>query len=141
MGSVTIDRLPVGVHKRYAEDQTNLETISQAERTQVLSHAEALGTSSIYESQVDVLFAAQASHMPWAYFAPPPFMGLRQKHCFGHTVASGVDIKVDLLDAEVDVTIQGEKQRLALFSLMEEMNLINAMLGQIHKEKSRYQKG
>ena len=142
MKSVTIDRLPARVHERYAQDQNSLDTIYHTEPSRVAAHTESVGMSPIYASQLSTLFHMEPTYAPWAYFCPPPFFSLKRKKCFSHTLIPGVDDDVEQLDIDTgETSIQSEKQRLALFALLEEMGRVNRMLGQIHAEKMRYQKG
>ena len=71
MKSVTIDRLKIADHVRWAEDQTKLEPSFLKEAALVAPHSEVFGSGHLYPAQFDLLFGLQMCNVPWAAFTPP----------------------------------------------------------------------
>lgn len=71
MKSVTIDRLHIADHVRWAEDQEKLQPSFLQEAALVAPHSEILSSSQLYPAQFDLLFELQMCNVPWASFTPP----------------------------------------------------------------------
>lgn len=71
MKSVTIDRLHIADHVRWAEDQEKLQPSFLQDAGLVAPHSEILSSSQLYPAQFDLLFELQMCNVPWAAFTPP----------------------------------------------------------------------
>ena len=80
--SVTIDRLNLKDHVRWAQDQEVLDTSFVKDAHLIAPHPEFLGMSVIYPSKFDELFELQKKNLPWACFDPPKNFQMFSKHFF-----------------------------------------------------------
>lgn len=71
MKPVTIDRLHIEDHVRWAEDQEKLQPTFLKEASVVASHPEVMSSSQKYTPQFDLLFELEMCNQPWALFTPP----------------------------------------------------------------------
>jgi hypothetical protein len=89
---VTIDRLSIKDHKRYAEDQKQTDPIFLADTRVVPYLSEITGTSPIYSSEWEELFGIR-KQVTWANFCSYPGYSDQAKRFFGTQILPTVDCK------------------------------------------------
>lgn len=170
MKAVTIDNLDIKDHLRWAQDQEILDTVWVEETNIITSQPEIMGMSMIFPSKLEELFELQRKNQHWASFCPPKNFHLFGKHFFSYRLFSTIhweneefsdteegseeDSKKqqkpnhDLIQAVLHIKTLGnqssslfEKDKTAVLNLLESIQWINELLGQIHGLKLQYQKG
>lgn len=170
MRAVTIDKLDIKNHERYAKDQQKLDTKYITESTAIGNYSEIVGTSTIYPSNWELLFELQIRNLPWAVFAPPFRYNVQSNRFFSYRILPSIyvddeeegeenqdeeehDHKKERHRAEflkkISNAQKGVKQSLASFeqektaitSLLEKIRYLDKILGQINSRKRQYQKG
>lgn len=167
MKGVTIDKLDIKDHLRWAQDQEVLESAFVTEASLVAHHPEILGMSIIYPSKFEELFELQKKNQHWASFTPPPNFQLFRKRFFSYRLfptihwedaeeKEGEDNdtqedntpELDLVRLIAQVTSQGarpsalfEKDKDTMLSLLESIKWLSKLLRQINARKLQYQKG
>lgn len=167
MKGVTIDKLDIKDHLRWAQDQEVLETAYVTEASLVAPHPEILGMSMIYPSKFEELFELQKRNQHWAAFSPPKNYHLFGKRFFSYRLFPSIhweDEKEsqeeefqenfeqqensDLIQVVLRIKKLGnqtstlfEKDKSAMLSLLESIRWINKLLQQINARKLQYQKG
>lgn len=163
MKGVTIDKLDIKDHLRWAQDQEILDAALVAESSTVAHHPEILGMSMIYASKFEELFELQKRNQHWACFSPPENFQLFKKRFFSYRLFPNIDWE-DSDDSETkdgeeefekglistlaqvkapgnQATVLFEKDKDALIALLESIKWINRLLRQINGRKLQYQKG
>jgi hypothetical protein len=84
MKPVTIDNLDIKEHIRWAQDRAVLDTTFVKEAKEIAAHPEITGTSAIYSSHLEELFAWEKGMLPWANFSPPQSISLFHKRLFSY---------------------------------------------------------
>jgi len=164
MKGVTIDKLDMKDHLRWAQDQEILDVAFASESSIVAHHPEILGMSMIYMSKFEELLELQKRNQHWANFSPPKNFQLFRKGFFSHRLFPNIDWKdsdasqsdsdekdeseVDLItvverikDLGSQASILFEKDKDAMINLLESIQWINKLLKQINARKLQYQKG
>jgi hypothetical protein len=170
MRPVTIDRLDIKIHERYAKDQEQLDTKYITESTAIASYSEIVGTSSIYPSNWQILFDLQIKNIPWALFSPPFRYTLQSNRFFSYQILPTIYLRdedeEDLEDEEEEKKQKREKRRFemikkimhtrkaahqnladfesersTLLHLLDSIRSLDKLLGQINARKRQYQKG
>jgi hypothetical protein len=165
MKAVTIDKLDIKDHLRWAQDQEVLNTAYLTEASIVAPHPEILGMSMIYPSKLEELFELQKKNQHWASFSPPKNYYLFGKRFFSYRLFasihwkedseenkegedSGKESDQDLIQTIIRVKKLGnqssnlfEKDKGAMLGMLESIKWINKLLKQISGRKLQYQKG
>ncbi|HSW87194.1 MAG TPA: DUF5399 family protein [Rhabdochlamydiaceae bacterium] len=168
MNAVTIDKLDIKVHERYAQDQQKLDTSYIKESASIAPHSEIIGTSSIYSSKWEELFEIQAKNISWANFSPPPGYQFQARRFFSYLIAPSIplweedqeevesdteedkgEMKKSLLDLLTSVKSDKkggishliEKEKTILLNLFDSIKELNTLLKHINSRKIQYQKG
>lgn len=169
MNAVTIDKLDIKVHERYAQDQQKLDSSYIKESASIAPHSEIIGTSSIFSSKWEELFEIQAKNISWANFSPPPGYQFQARRFFSYLIApsiplwdedqekrdegdteeDGEEIKESLLDLLTSVKSDKkggishliEKEKTILLNLFDSIKELNTLLKHINSRKIQYQKG
>lgn len=160
MKAVTIDRLDIKDHVRWAQDQEGYDISFVKESLLVAPHPEILGTSVIYPSKFEELFELQKRNLPWAAFAPPKNFQAFSKRFFSYRLFPNIfweekDDDEEEEDSQDDLIAwiinyqKPDDQNSSLFeqdkstvlNLLESIKEINDLLKQINARKLQYQKG
>ncbi len=168
MKAVTIDKLDLKDHVRWAQDQQIHDPSFVKDAEAISTQSEVMGVSVIYPSQLDELFEWQKGSHHWASFAPPGNIPFLPKRLFSFRLfpnshfASAEDAEEQDLgeqegerDDQKDLiqeictmeSSQGkqnpafEKEKSALVNLLQTIKGIDGMLAQITSRKLQYQKG
>lgn len=164
MKAVTIDRLDIKDHVRWAQDQKDYD-ISFVNEAHLVAHPEFLGTSIIYPSKFEELFELQRKNQHWAIFALPYNFHLFGRRFFSYRIFPSIyldefDEQDDEEGSEEKNPSEGliqevlktknnspqpqslfEKEKTAILNLLESISGIDKMLRQINARKLQYQKG
>lgn len=163
---VTIDKLDIKSHNRYAQDQLKLESKYTRDAALIPPHSELLGTSSIFLSYLDQLFEIQARNLPWALFSPPQSFMLQSHRFFTYSILPSIcfedekeekeneeeEEKEDDTNQFIKKTLNAQKgqhqshvsfeeERRAILGLLGSIKMLNKLLVQINSKKLQYQKG
>ena len=166
MESVTIDNLGIKVHERWAQDQSVYDPSLIKDAPYVAMQPEVNGYSLIYSSKLEELFEMQKRNQAWASFVPPHRFQLFNKRYFSYRLFLNIhweeekdkDLEDDSEEQEESsenllsevkklqsFTSQSstlfEKDKTSILNLLESIQWINGMLGQICARKIQYQKG
>ncbi|SRR5581483_2990287 len=167
MKGVTIDKLDIKDHLRWAQDQEILDAALVSEASLVAHHPEILGMSMIYSSKFEELFELQKRNQHWACFSPPENFQLFKTRFFSYRLFPNIhwegdedsksdseakeedgEFEIGLISTLVQVKAPGnqfsvlfEKDKDALISLLKSIQWINKLLKQINGRKLQYQKG
>ncbi len=166
MKAVTIDRLDIKDHVRWAQDQQEYDVSFVNESHLVAPHPEILGTSSIYASKFEELFELQRRNMHWASFSQPKNFHLFSRRFFSYRLfpsiywddyeesekedsdSEGKPASEDLIQeiikfkkAPSQTHSLFEKDKSAILNLLEAIKGIDRMLKQVNARKLQYQKG
>ncbi len=160
MKAVTIDKLDIKEHLRWAQDQEVLESIYVTEAQTVAQHPELIGLSVIYSSKFEELFELQKNNQHWASFSPPKNFHVFGKRFYSYRLFQSIhwedaeeswnpeEPSLDLIQVinqikkwEGQTSPLFEKDKSAVLSLLESIRWINILLKQIHGRKLQYQKG
>ena len=170
MNGVTIDKLDLKSHRRYAEDQIKLDTKYTQESPLIPPHSEILGTSSIYSSSWEDLFETQKKNIPWACFIPPPLYTVQTNRFFTFRVVPSISLGDEeeeeaqkekereeeerqkkenslfkkTMEAEKgleDTLSRFEGDKGSILNLLTSIQSLNSLLAQINGRKLQYQKG
>lgn len=161
MKAVTIDRLDIKDHVRWAQDQEGYDISFVKESLLVAPHPEILGTSVIYPSKFEELFELQKRNLPWAAFVPPKNFQAFSKRFFSYRLFPSIfweeknDEEEETEDSQEDLIAciikyqRPEDQNQSLFeqdkstvlNLLESIKAIDGLLKQINARKLQYQKG
>lgn len=170
MKAVTIDRLDIKDHVRWAQDQKDYDISFVNESHLVAQHPEILGTSVIYSSKFEELFELQKKNLSWAFFVQPNNFHLFSRRFFSYRLFPSIYLdefeegedeegkegeedsekeKTENLIEEVLKVEKGSQQTHSLFekdkssilNLLETIKGIDRMLQLINARKLQYQKG
>lgn len=168
MKAVTIDKLDIKDHLRWAQDQEILDPVYSSEAQAVAQHPGMMGMSVIYSSKFEDLFELQRKNQHWALFSPPQNYHRVSRRLFSWRLFPGLDWEdsddldreqnkeenreeapcKDLIKIVLRATKKGshspslfEKDRAAMLNLLESIQWINKLLMQINARKLQYQKG
>ncbi|MBS0604983.1 MAG: DUF5399 family protein [Verrucomicrobia bacterium] len=164
MKAVTIDKLNIKDHLRWAQDQEALESIYVTEAQTVAQHPELVGLSMIYPSKFEELFELAKKNQHWACFTPPKNYHVFGKRFFSYRLFPSIhwedeeeggeepsnqeEPNHDLIQAVIRIKKMGsqtsslfEKDKSAMINLLESIRWINKLLKQINARKLQYQKG
>jgi hypothetical protein len=171
MNAVTIDKLDIKIHERYAQDQQKLDPSYIKDAAAIPLHSEITGTSSIYSSKWEELFEIQIKNIPWAAFSPPPGYHVQARRFFSYRIAPSILIGDDSEEDEEEeneeeeekeqdtlsfdlfntvMNIKGEKkgmthliekEKTILLDLFSSIKGLNRLLTHINARKVQYQKG
>jgi hypothetical protein len=162
--AVTIDRLDIKDHVRWAQDQNEYDVSFVNESHLVAPHPEILGTSIIYPSKFEELFELQKKNVHWAAFTQPWNFHMFGRRFFSYRLFPSISwedydeeeqgdseeespsedliqevLKVEKLPDQTHSIF--EKDKSTILSLLEEIKGIDRMLRQINARKLQYQKG
>jgi hypothetical protein len=164
MKGVTIDKLDMKDHLRWAQDQEVLDTSYLTEASLIAPHPEILGMSMIYPSKFEELFELQKKNQHWASFLPPKNYHLFGRRFFSYRLFPSIDWEDeeenqedsqqqtspdhDLIETVSRIKKLGgqtsslfEKDKSAMLNLLESIKWISTLLKQINARKLQYQKG
>lgn len=164
MKPITIDKLEIKDHVRWAQDQEALESVYVTEATTVAPHPQLVGLSAIYPSKFEELFELQKNNQHWASFCAPTDFSIFGKRFYTYRLFQSIhwdepdDEEEDTEDEDDPTTdliqtvmraqkAQGqsatlfEKDKSAMLNMLESIRWINQLLKQIHARKLQYQKG
>jgi|GEM_PF-1974765 len=171
MKPVTIDNLDIKEHIRWAQDRAVLDASYVQESKEIAAHPEITGTSVIFSSQLEELFAWEKGMLPWANFSPPSNISLFHKRLFSYRLFPHISSEEDeegeseqqKQDEEEEKALRRaknliqqvlaiqktqnqshsifEKDKSSILSLLESIRFIDDMLAQISSRKLQYQKG
>lgn len=168
---VTIDKLHIKSHERYAKDQANLDLKLISESSAIPQHSEITGTSAIYSSKLEELFELQIRNIPWAIFSPPPKYTIQSRRFFSYRLlpkiscqdddedeseeekeerensekgAKSLNLIKEILEAkkkEAEAAHTFAKDKAKLLNLLESIKRLDKLLSFINSKKLQYQKG
>ena len=169
MKAVTIDRLDLKDHVRWAQHQEVYDSSFVTESNIVALHPEITSTSSIYSSKVEELFELQMRSQSWATFSPPKNFHLFGRRLFSYQLFPTIywkeedgekeESREELNSEDREETsdllrlvtmLQNftshsstlfEKDKSSLITLLKSIQWINRLLAQINARKLQYQKG
>ena len=95
MKGITIDRINIKDHQRYAEDQAALDTVYIRESGLVAAQSEMIASTSLTTSNWDELFEFHIKNIPWASFQPPPRYFFQKKRFFSYAILPALAIEKD----------------------------------------------
>ena len=110
MNRVTIDKLDIRSHERYAKDQHTLDRKYINESTAIASHSEILGTSTIYSSSWEQLFELNMKNLPWACFSPPLKYTIQANRFFSYQILPSIYIR-DERDEEEEESEENDEEK------------------------------
>lgn len=169
MKPVTIDKLDIKDHIRWAQDRAIHDTSLVKESKEIAAHPDISGTSAIFSSQLEELLAWEKGMHPWANFVPPENHILFHKRLFSYKLFPHISSE-EQEDSEEEekeeeepeekvlkkaknliqhvIALQQsardslfEKDKNSILSLLESIRFIDGMLAQIMSRKLQYQKG
>ncbi|HKY99897.1 MAG TPA: DUF5399 family protein [Rhabdochlamydiaceae bacterium] len=168
MNRVTIDKLDIKDHVRWAKDQLDIDPAFAKESHYIPPHSEIFATSIIYFSKWEMLFEIQRGHTAWANFCPPKNFHLQSKRFFSYRIFPYLhwDEKQeeeeeegkqeeqenkchdDLFERAKKATpphdgfrFGFEQDRSAVINLLEAIKYLNRLLAHINARKLQYQRG
>lgn len=166
MKATTIDNLDVKIHERYAQDQRVYDRSFVTDSSLVSPHADIAATSAIYASQWEALFETSVKNLSWALFTPPSMYYRMRNRFFSYSILPFIDIhrdqekdeeqQQDEEEAKENPLVKkalsakkGKNQDTSLFErdktsiihLLETVDHLDEILGQINARKLQYQKG
>jgi hypothetical protein len=164
--AVTIDNYTVEAHERYATDQSILDLTLISDANQIPRHLEIANSESTIASKWEELFETNINKHPFATFAPPPRFNLMRNRFFSYAISPEFDWVENEENEEDEEQQQREKQqveeykekilskksksmpiallekdRSALFNLLDSIQMLNGFLKEVHARKLQYQKG
>jgi len=169
MSRVTIDKLDIKDHVRWAKDQLDIDPTFSKESHYIPPHSEIFATSIIFFSQWEMLFEIQRGHTAWANFSPPKGFHIQTKRFFSYRIfpywhqdeqkdEDGEQEKEqeepantyhdDLFERAKNASCSKEgslfgfeQDRSAVINLLEAIKFLNKLLAQINARKLQYQRG
>lgn len=167
MKAITIDKLDIKDHIRWAKDQAILDPTYLAEAQSIAHHPDYMGISMIYASQWEALFEWQKRNLPWASFAPPLKYHVTSKRLFSFRLFPSIFWPEDEKGLNEDASDQQEKEpsndlrkqviniagfphqpsilfekdKTAILNLLESIKHLNKLIAHISARKLQYQKG
>ncbi len=171
MKRVTIDRLELKDHVRWAQDREVYDPTFIDEAMIIAPHPEFAGLSAIYSSKMEELFDLQKRNQHWAAFAPPDNFHLFSKSFFSYQLfpswkegeENAEDQRQNPDESEEEEepdpsqhltrlvkTLQNftshsprlfEKDKTLVLNLLDSIQWVNELLGQINGKKLQYQRG
>jgi hypothetical protein len=128
MKAVTIDNLDIKEHIRWAQDRAVLDTTLVKESKEVAPHPEITGTSVIFSSQLEELFAWEKGMLPWANFSPPHNLSLFHKRLFSYRLFPHISSEKSDEDEQSDRDDQQQQDEQEEQALRRAKNLIQQVL-------------
>jgi hypothetical protein len=168
MKATTIDNLDVKIHERYAQDQKIYDRSFVTDSSFVSPHADIAATSAIYASQWETLFETSVKNLSWALFTPPSMYYRMRNRFFSYSILPFIDVRRDRENGREEEeqeeeeqerenplvkkalsarkgknqdTSLFEKDKSAIIHLLETVDHLDEILGQINARKLQYQKG
>ncbi|HAZ15228.1 MAG: hypothetical protein A2Y28_01560 [Chlamydiae bacterium GWC2_50_10] len=154
MESVTIDRLKIETHKRYAHTQATVDRSLIEESARISSQSEVTATTSTFSSQWKALFGLQQCRPPWAHFVPPPKFSLQVKRFFSyrtlpalflpmHACSKSFHGKEGVIELKKLILCQQApgKDKEVLTHFIETLFTLDEILGKILAKRLQYHKG
>ncbi|MBS0629806.1 MAG: DUF5399 family protein [Verrucomicrobia bacterium] len=161
--AVTIDNYQIEAHERYATDQSLLDVSYLSDANLIPRHFEIANSESTISSKWEELFETNISKHPFATFAPPPKFNLMRNRFFSYVISPEFDWVENEQDEEKEQREKKqleeykekilskkskstpiallEKDRSALFNLLDSIQMLNGFLREVHARKLQYQKG
>ncbi len=151
--ATTIDNLDVKIHERYAQDQQIYDRSFVTEASLVSPHADIAATSAIYSSHYEALFEHYRMRNRFFSYTILPFLpqdGERKKGEDEETQEDqeeedreSILLKKTLqaTKAKNQDTSLFEKDKSKIVNLLQTVDHLNEILGQINSRKLQYQKG
>jgi len=127
MKPVTIDNLDIKEHIRWAQDRAVLDATYVQESKEIAAHPEITGTSVIFSSQLEELFAWEKGMLPWANFFPPHNLSLFHKRLFSYRLFPHISSEEDKEDQE-DESEQQKQDETEEKALRRAKDLIHQVL-------------
>jgi len=160
MKPVTIDKLNLEDHVRWAKDQT-VDVTFVRQVGAIPTYPDIAGKSAIYASQLEALFDWDKGIHAWAHFVPPDSVLLFSRRFFSFRLFPNIhwedtgdeeereedkkedkDLIQELLCVhKIERSPAFEREKDQLLSLLEAIRHIDSMLAQISGRKLQYQKG
>jgi len=162
--AVTIDNYNVDAHERYANDQSLFESSYISESGLIPHHFEIANSESTISTKWEELFETNLNKHPFASFAPPPRFNFMRNRFFTYAISPEFDwvekdeeqeekerkerqqleeYKEKILSKKsktVPIALL-EKDRSALFNLLDSIQMLNGFLREVNARKLQYQKG
>jgi len=110
MPPVTIDRLDIKNHERYAQDQQKLDTKYITDVNTIGNPSEIAGTSTIYASHFETLFELNSKNLHWASFTPPLKYHLQSNRFFSYRILPSIYVSNEF-DEEEDTEEEEEEKK------------------------------
>ncbi len=161
--AVTIDNYKMEAHERYATDQSLFDVSYISEANLIPRHFEIANSESTITTKWDELFETNINQHPFANFAPPPKFNLMRNRFFSYVISPEFDWVENEEDEEKDQQEKRqleeykekilakkskstpiallEKDRSALFNLLDSIQTLNGYLREVHARKLGCQKG
>lgn len=161
--AITIDNYAVEAHERYATDQSLFDASYLADANMIPRHFEIANSESTLASKWEELFETHLNKHPFATFAPPPKFNMMRNRFFSYVISPEFDWVEEEADEEKDQKEKKqldeykekilskkskstpiallEKDRSALFNLLDSIQMLNGFLREVHARKLQYQKG
>jgi hypothetical protein len=95
MKPVTIDKLDIKDHIRWAQDRAIHDTSIVKESKEIAAHPDISGTSAIFPSHLEELLAWERGMLPWASFSPPENHILFHKRLFSYRLFPHISSEED----------------------------------------------
>jgi hypothetical protein len=128
MKPVTIDNLDIKEHIRWAQDRAVLDASYVQESKEIAAHPEITGTSIIFSSQLEELFAWEKGMLPWANFSPPHNLSLFHKRLFSYRLFPHISSEEDKEKEEGESEQQQQQDEAEEKALRRAKNLIRQVL-------------
>lgn len=143
MKAVTIDKLDIKEHIRWAQDRAVLDATLVQESKEIAAHPEITGTSVIFSSQLEELFAWERGMLPWATFSPPENIALFHKRLFSYRLFPHISSEKDddeENESEQDLSQQDDFEEHTLKRAKDLIRHVLALQKTSHQPSSFFEK-
>lgn len=143
MKAVTIDKLDIKDHIRWAQDRAAFDINHVQESKEVAPHPEITGTSIIFSSQLEELFSWEKGMLPWANFSPPQNISLFHKRLFSYRLFPNISSEENTDDEEEtasDQEQQDEQEERSLRRAKDLMQFVIAIQKSANQSHSLFEK-
>jgi hypothetical protein len=144
MKPVTIDKLDIKDHIRWAQDRAAFDTNHVQESKEVAPHPEITGTSIIFSSQLEELFSWEKGMLPWANFSPPHNLSLFHKRLFAYRLFPHISSEENTDDDEEETASdqeqQDEQEEIALRRAKDLIQFVIAIQKNANQSHSHFEK-
>lgn len=154
MAPVQINKLDIKTHELYAQNKEKLDTKYITESNAIKYHTEIAGTSTIFTSQLDILFETEPRNISWATFLPPNSYHLQTNRFFFFSLCLAllppqtqeekspfIQLVKDAEKTEEQKTLDFEKEQSKLIAFFECADNLNGILKMFRANQTRLQRG